>query len=199
MINLKKRYEYIIGVDEVNVMSMLGPIVACCYCRIKQNKIKGVKDSKLLSTKRIRELAEKLKKEGLYAIGICRVSEIDNSSIFKASILAKERAINNFVKKYKKYTKMLFIIDGLIPVSYPVSQITLPDADRYVYEVSAASIIAKDVIEKYFEIIDKKYPGIRKLIAPTRQNIEKAQNYLPNIHIRKSMLKIGINKKGGEQ
>ena len=148
----------IIGTDETNVFSLAGPLVAGAY--ITKKRIKGVKDSKKLTRKKIKELAEKLKNNGLYYIDFVTPEEFDQLGMKMASIEAKRRAVLNLIEKYKlPKTKILLITDGLIPISCGLSELAIPHADEKIYEVSAASIIAKAYLNDKMEEYDRLYPG----------------------------------------
>ena len=130
----------IAGVDEVGRGSLVGPVVAAAVI-LGSNKIEGLKDSKKLSQEKRCSLSKIIKREAIsFSIGIASKDEIDNLNIRRASLLAMQRAIYGLNKN-----KIEIIVDGIdIPeVDLPCEAIV--KADSKIFEVMAASIIAKAV------------------------------------------------------
>ena len=91
------------GIDEVGRGCLAGPVVSCVVILKKNiNKIL-LKDSKTISFKNRFYIADHIKKNSWFSIGIATVSEIDKYNILNASLLSMERAI----KKLKK--NLIFI------------------------------------------------------------------------------------------
>ncbi|MEM2174154.1 MAG: hypothetical protein QXI58_00815 [Candidatus Micrarchaeia archaeon] len=189
MIKDLKHFKYFIGIDEVNVFSLIGPVIAVAY--FSKKKIKGVKDSKKLTYRKIKELAPKLKEAGLWSMASVKPNHLN---IIEASQEAKRRAINKFLKEHKiPKTKTLFIIDGILPIKGEVNQICIPHGDEKIYQISAASIIAKEACIKYFEKLEKTFPGITK-IPPTKKGAEKMKQYLEFPNAKKAIRFSILNK-----
>ena len=91
------------GVDEVGRGCLAGPVVSCVVILKKNIKKKLLKDSKMIPFKDRLYIADHIKKNSWFSIGIASVSEIDKYNIFNASLLSMERAI----KKLKK--NLIFI------------------------------------------------------------------------------------------
>ena len=95
------------GVDEVGRGCLAGPVVSCVVILKKNIKKKLLKDSKMIPFKDRLYIADHIKKNSWFSIGVASVSEIDKYNIFNASLLSMERAI----KKLKKKPD-LYLIDG---------------------------------------------------------------------------------------
>jgi len=155
-------YDYIIGIDEVNVMSLAGVELACAIAMKKDSKIiPGVKDSKLLSRIQRERLYPKIKKNAEFiSIGYTYVREIDEIGIYKGHILAKQRALNKILRKIPKRYNICIICDGRfkLNVDRTISYLAFPNADLLNYTVACASIVAKVVYDRHITWLSKKYP-----------------------------------------
>ena len=77
-------------------------------CDIKENiNLKLLKDSKKISFKKRIEIAEHIKLNSTYAIGLATVEEILNLNILQAALLSMKRAIDKLSIKPE-----LILIDG---------------------------------------------------------------------------------------
>jgi ribonuclease HII len=161
----------IAGVDESNRGGLIYDVVAACVVfpdTFEDEKYKEIKDSKKLSAKKRRELAEYIKKTAItYGIGTASNEEIDNSNILKATMKAMNRAIN---EAYKKHAFQKILIDGTNFNGYippGIDQDVLPHecivkGDTKYLNIAAASILAKDYHDTSFiELIDKN-PELEK-------------------------------------
>jgi ribonuclease HII len=145
----------VIGIDEVGRGPLAGPVVACAFCFDKRISLKGINDSKKLSSKQREEIYEKLKEDPNVKWGIGKVSEkvIDRINILEATKLAMNKAINNL-----KIDSGFLIIDGNFKIKSNIPQKSIIKADEKVYSCSAASIIAKVVRDRMMIKYHKKYP-----------------------------------------
>jgi ribonuclease HII len=154
-------YKNIAGLDESGRGPLAGPVVAAAVVFSDRKTMSellkaGVRDSKLLSSKR---------REDLYDIiiykcqdwSVSTVSEeiIDRINILEATKLAMKKAVSKL-----KINPDFLLIDGNYMIEdYPASQVAVPKADQYIFSVSAASIVAKVTRDKILTELDKKYPG----------------------------------------
>jgi len=88
-------YRLILGVDEVGVASVAGPVVAAAVAMpLHTRPIKGVRDSKTLSAKQREELFGKIRRRALaVGVGAASVAEIERLNIYYATVLAMRRAV----------------------------------------------------------------------------------------------------------
>lgn len=142
----------IVGIDEAGRGPLAGPVVAAAV--IMQNKIDGINDSKKLSAKKREVLFKQIMENAEVGIGVASVREIDNINILQATMLAMQRAYENL-----GIAADLVLVDG-----NKVPKISCPDlqaiigGDAIIYQISAASIIAKVTRDRIMYELDKQFP-----------------------------------------
>lgn len=143
----------IAGVDEVGRGPLAGPVVTAAV--ILREPVSGLMDSKKLTPKKRERLVEDIKSQAVsFAYGRAEVHEIDELNIHNATLLAMKRAIEGLsIVPDEAY------IDGLY-----TPQMTLPcrafvKGDSLIYQISAASILAKVARDTEMEAMDELYPG----------------------------------------
>ena len=95
------------GVDEVGRGCLAGPVVSAAVILKEKINLKLLKDSKKISFKKRIEIAEHIKLNSTYAIGLATVEEILNLNILQAALLSMKRAINKL-----SIEPELVLIDG---------------------------------------------------------------------------------------
>ena len=95
------------GVDEVGRGCLAGPVVSAAVILKENINLKLLKDSKKISFKKRIEIAEHIKLNSTYAIGLATVEEILNLNILQAALLSMKRAIDKLSIKPE-----LVLIDG---------------------------------------------------------------------------------------
>jgi len=161
---------YVAGVDEVGRGTLLGNVVACAVIlpeKFEDDIYLQIKDSKKLSFKKRKYLAEYIKKNAIaYGIGVISADEIDKINILKASIKAMHIALYE-VMKTTKFTKI--IVDGnyFTPIisnddNYIIEYECIPKADNTYLNVAAASIVAKDYHDNEILELLEKEPDLHK-------------------------------------
>lgn len=142
----------IIGVDEVGRGAWAGPLVVGAVGLSK--KIQGLDDSKKLSPKQRRILAEKVYDQAEFVgIGWAESFEVDDYGLSASLTLATLRALVGLDDKTE------IIIDGnsnYLAEYYPNSR-CLIKADSLVPDVSAASIVAKVARDQYMVDLSAKF------------------------------------------
>ena len=144
----------IAGVDEAGRGPLAGPVVAAAVIFGAEDRLKGLRDSKLLTPEARDELAIKIRARAVaWAIGESAVGEIDALNIHHATLLAMKRAIEGLGTKPE-----VVWIDGLHcpAVDYPARAIV--DGDRLIASIAAASILAKTVRDAMLVELDRSYP-----------------------------------------
>jgi ribonuclease HII len=128
----------IAGVDEVGRGSLFGPVVAAAVILNPEDRIRGLRDSKLLPAERREVLAERIRGRAVaWGIAAVDVARIDQLNIYHASRLAMVEA----VAKLCPAPDHLLIDAMLIDWSCPQTKIIHGDALSA--SIAAASIIAK--------------------------------------------------------
>ena len=114
-----------------------------------------MKDSKILNKRERIEIFNKLKKNSIIGVGFSSVQEIERFNILKATFLSMKSAINSLT-----LTPDLLLIDGnRVPPKLTIEAYPIIKGDKFISEISAASIVAKVIRDTHMKILDKKYPG----------------------------------------
>ncbi len=176
----------IYGVDEAGRGPLAGPVYAACVVLDSNRIINGLADSKQLSEKKRIYLAEQIKQHArAWAVASASVEEIDQLNILQASLLAMQRA----VIKLAPVTNALIVIDGNHAPQLAYAVQTVVQGDRWVAEISAASILAKTARDAEMLRLHEIYPiyGFDQHKGyPTKAHLEAIHLYgITNIH-RKS-------------
>ena len=142
------------GVDEAGRGPLAGPVVAAAVIFHPDQRLRGLRDSKLLTPEARNELALRIRDRAVaWAVGESAVGEIDALNIHHATLLAMKRAIESLSTKPE-----VVWIDGLhCPVlDYPARAIV--DGDRLIASIAAASILAKTTRDAMLVELDRSYP-----------------------------------------
>ena len=144
----------LVGIDEVGIGCLAGPVVAAAVILDPANPIYGITDSKKISEQRRKALADQVMANAVdWAIGQASVSEIDQYNILRASHLAMQRAYGDL-----KSDATLVLVDGNKSPYFPVESKAVIKGDETVLAIGAASIIAKVFRDGLMEELGKKYP-----------------------------------------
>jgi len=144
----------ICGIDEAGRGPLAGPVVAAAVILPRRGRPKGLDDSKQLTAEAREELAAKIRKVGVVAIGVASVEEIDTLNILRASHLAMRRAFEALPEK-----PVAAIVDGNMSPDLPCPVECVVDGDVIVPIVSAASIVAKVERDRMMVDLCAQYPG----------------------------------------
>jgi ribonuclease HII len=144
----------IAGVDEAGRGPLAGPVVAAAVILDPDRPILGLADSKKLSEKRRDQLFQQIREQALaWSFGRATAQEIDEINILQASLLAMQRAVTKL-----KIRPDLALIDGNhCPVLACQAQAII-QGDALEPAISAASIMAKVLRDRYMYYLDQKYP-----------------------------------------
>lgn len=160
----------IIGVDEVGMGCLAGPVVVCAVSTTNTYKIGdfGITDSKKLSTKQREACVSQIKKLKInYQLSLCYPKTIDKINIYQAS----RRAMKKIVTKLKGD---MILVDGnkKIP-NLKLPQQAIIKGDQKVFAIACASILAKVYRDKMMIRYSKKYP---------QYGFEKHKGYGTKLH-----------------
>lgn len=148
-----KKNKIIAGVDEVGRGPLAGPV--CAAVVVLGQPIEGLTDSKKLSPKKRDEYYELIMDSAQSAgIGFASVEEIDSINILQASLLAMQRAVAQLTVKPDEVW-----VDGKHAPLLDYPCFTMIEGDKYIPEISAASIIAKVNRDRLMEKLAEAYPG----------------------------------------
>ena len=187
----------IAGVDEVGRGSWIGPVFSAAVILKKSINKNLLKDSKKISAKERKQLANYIKKNSIYSIGKASIKEIDKLNILQATLLSMKRAINNL-----KHKPNIILIDGLhAPKNMSYHFKTIIRGDKKIPAISAASIIAKVARDRYIIRLAKNYISYgwhTNFGYGTKKHLIAINKYGLTIHHRKSfkpMYNILLSKK----
>ena len=171
----------IAGVDEVGRGCLAGPVIAASV--MLKRPIKGLTDSKKLSSKKREDLNQIIIQNSIFAIGVADNQEIDQINILQASLLAMRRSLEKLDVKPKKV-----LVDGAHIFETPIDIESIVGGDNLIPSISAASIVAKVYRDNLMMAYSKEFPnyGFDKHKGyPTRLHKEMLKKYgLTRIHRR---------------
>ena len=167
-------YDSVIGVDEVGMGCLAGPVVACAVALTCDFPfIKEVRDSKLLSPQQRETLARTLKQSGIrFQISLCYPKIIDRINIYQASRKAMRRAITPLIPLIDKVEMrnsspleargaggVVVLVDGPHKIQgLDLPQRTIVKGDRTVFAIACASVIAKVYRDRMMIRYAKRFP-----------------------------------------
>lgn len=144
---------YIAGVDEVGRGPLAGPVVTAAV--ILETAIPGIADSKKLTPEKRVKLAVLIKQYALcYAYGRAEVHEIDELNIHHATLLAMKRSVENLPVRPDKV-----LVDGIFKPRIDIPCEAIAQGDDSVYQIAAASILAKVARDEEMRLMEIQYPG----------------------------------------
>ena len=171
----------IAGVDEVGRGCLAGPVIAASV--ILKKPIKGLMDSKRLSSKKREDLSQIIIENSVFAIGAANSQEIDQINILQASLLAMQRSLEKLDMQPKKV-----LVDGNHIFETSIEIEAIVGGDNWIPSISAASIVAKVFRDRLMMAYSKEFPnyGFDKHKGyPTRLHKEMLKKYgLTRIHRR---------------
>ena len=172
------------GVDEVGRGCLAGPVVSAAVILKENINLKLLKDSKKISFKKRIEIAEHIKLNSTYAIGLASVEEILNLNILQAALLSMKRAIDKLSIKPE-----LVLIDGNFAPKGIKNFKTIINGDEKIKSISAASIIAKVFRDQLMIKLSEKfhnYAWERNFGYGTKAHMEGLKKFGVTSHHRKS-------------
>ena len=140
------------GVDEVGRGCLAGPVVAAAVILKKGINLKILRDSKKISYKKREKIAEHIKQNSYFGIGVSSVEEIQDLNILQASLLSMKRAIDEL-----KIKPELILVDGNFAPKGIKNYKTIINGDEKIKEISAASIVAKVYRDRLMIRLSEKY------------------------------------------
>ncbi len=187
-----------VGIDEAGRGCLWGPLYAAAVIWPPEDDwldehreiAPFIKDSKKLSAKKRKVLAEQIKAAAIdYGIGSVSAKEIDQGGMTYANRLAFLRAVEGLSVPVDRV-----LIDGCLPFreeqleSLKIGeQETIVDGDALYLPIAAASILAKESRDSVVEEWVKKEPALQ-----TDYNIGSCKGYGTEKH-RKAILEKGMH------
>jgi ribonuclease HII len=160
----KEGYDAVIGVDEVGMACLAGPVTVCAvrftpaFYERTHKRLAWLRDSKALAPHQREQYAAELMTAPYlqYRIASCLPATIDTMNIYQASRRAMRRAI----RALSPARRPIVLVDGNRTVDcVPHEQIAIVKGDRHVFAIACASIIAKVYRDNHMTRQAKRYPG----------------------------------------
>ena len=173
----------IAGVDEVGRGCLAGPVVSAAVIFKKNISLKKIKDSKKINFSDRLEIADYIKKNSYYSVGVASVNEIFKYNILKASLISMRRAIKKLSLK-----PSLILIDGPFAPEGIKNYKTIIRGDSKVKCISAASIIAKTYRDLLMIKLSEKFSNYaweRNFGYGTRDHLRGLKKFGITSHHRK--------------
>jgi len=146
---------FVAGVDEVGRGPLAGPVVAAAVILPGRCRIKGLKDSKKLSSAARESVAAAVRARALsWRIQAVSVEEIDALNILNATMLAMQRAVNGLLLR-----PSMVKVDGNRAPALRCGVETIVGGDDCEASICAASILAKVYRDALMVRMDGVYPG----------------------------------------
>lgn len=172
----------ICGIDEAGRGPIAGPVCAAAVVLPKNFPFEILADSKKLSLKR-RKFAEAIIKEQAIAWAVAWSSrrEIDQINILQASLCAMQRAYSKVERS--GIAVDLVLVDGNRVPELAVRSQAIIKGDGSVFEIMAASILAKTARDDLMLLMDERYPhwGFAQHKGyPTKAHLESCRIHGPS-------------------
>ncbi len=148
-------FRRIAGIDEVGRGSLAGPVVAAAVVLPERHRIRGIRDSKVLTRRRREALYELIldRAEGV-GLGVMEVEVIDRVNILQATKLAMGEAVGRLSPPPDH-----LMIDALSLPYVDLPQRPIIDGDAISASIAAASIVAKVTRDRICAEYDARYPA----------------------------------------
>lgn len=170
-----KGYRFIAGIDEAGRGPLAGPVVAAAVVFKPNTEPFLFKDSKKLNSNERKNFFKKiLKTAASVGVGFADSFEIEELNIYRATVLAAQRAIENLSVKPD------FFITDYLKIPGFSNLLPLPKGDERSFSCACASIVAKVVRDFIMEKLSAVFPEYgfeRHKGYPTKFHIEAIKRF----------------------
>lgn len=182
------------GLDEAGRGCLAGPVVAAAVILPKDFYHPLLTDSKKLSSKQREMLIDIIKNQSIeYAIAEVDHEKIDEINIYKASVLAMHRAVDQLPTRPDH-----LLVDGNRFIEYPfISHTCIVKGDSKFFSIAAASILAKTYRDQWMKDAAKQFPGYgweRNAGYPTIEHRKAVKQHGPT-PIHRKTFRVEIKEK----
>jgi ribonuclease HII len=148
-------FRNIAGIDEVGRGSLAGPVVAAAVILPERPRIKGIRDSKVLTRRKREQLYEQILDRAIaVGVGLMEVDVIDSINILQATKAAMTEAVARL-----RTAPDHLVIDALSLPYVALPQRAIIDGDAISASIAAASIVAKVTRDRICAEFDSRYPA----------------------------------------
>lgn len=173
------------GVDEVGRGPLVGAVVTAAVILDPEKPIPGLADSKKLTEKRREALyGQIVERAASWSLGRCEADEIDRLNIFRATMVAMERAVAGL-----HIEPEYVLVDGNRCPDWRWMSEPVVKGDSRVEAISAASILAKVTRDREMAVLHESFPeyGFASHKGyPTPVHLEALGRLGATIHHRRS-------------
>ena len=191
----------VIGVDEVGVGPIAGPMHACAVMLkpgITGADLPAVRDSKKMSRRAREDCLESILDKSIH--WICRSTRDTDRPGARLALLAE---CASAVKAVWVGAPPVVVVDGNLPVPGIFDQVCLVRGDDRCLEVACASVVAKVLRDRLMSTLDAEFPvygWIRGMGYPTEEHLEALETHGPCGHHRRgpteNAMRTWRNKRG---
>ncbi|MBX3562502.1 MAG: ribonuclease HII [Sphingomonas sp.] len=142
------------GVDEAGCAPLAGPVVAAAVILDRARFPRGIDDSKALKASAREAICAKLKAVAVVGVGMASVEEIDAINIFRARMLAMQRAVDAL-----GVDPAMVLVDGNRCPDWGRPSVAIVGGDAKCRSIAAASIVAKVTRDAIMADHARLYPG----------------------------------------
>jgi ribonuclease HII len=163
----KEGVKIVVGIDEAGRGPLAGSVVAGAVSvhldimeKIeKAPEFRLIRDSKTLSARQREQAYDFIVQNFEWGVGASDEKSIDRINILQASYLAMKKAISDLKRKTGNDIDIL-LIDGRSPIpNISMRQENIIGGDKFVFSISAASIIAKVTRDRMMLELHEKFPN----------------------------------------
>jgi ribonuclease HII len=153
-------YDVVIGVDEVGIGPLAGPVVAAAVVLQSTRFRNRIDDSKKLTALQREKAFLEITEKSLFGIGIVNEKIIDRLNILGATRIAMEEAVGGLVNELTPSCgrRIIILVDGTIKPDFAFPRINIIKGDGKSKSIASASIIAKVTRDRIMCVYDKIYP-----------------------------------------
>ena len=159
-------YDCIVGIDEVGMGCLAGPVVVCAilirpeFYHVRRRRLEYLRDSKALGAHQRENYARELASERYtrHAISVVYPREVDRLNVYGAARAGMRRALKRL--GLKKSDKPFVLVDGPCRIKdIPWEQLPVVKGDRKVFAIAAASVLAKVHRDAMMVRYAERYPN----------------------------------------
>lgn len=149
-------YRLIAGVDEAGRGPLAGPVVAAAVILPERTRLRGLADSKRISSpvRRARLAAAICERAVAVGLGVVGVRAIDRMNIYQGACEAMRRAVSAL-----SVQPDIALVDGRPVRGLPVPHRAVIKGDALCGSIAAASIVAKVARDRLMDQLAEEFPG----------------------------------------